>query len=147
MLFLSRNYLWIDVYSNLIFRSFKTSTKKRQVPRIFRLAFSNEKLNCYYLGQGGGLAAIFSKNKSTLFLFGKFGNLIFARIPFETGCFFILFSILFSILFPNSFPIWLLQFATWLLLLQGFMQMLGGFRHRRIWMSSKFFYIISPNKN
>jgi len=59
--------------------------------------------------------------KNALFLFGKFGNFVFARIPFEIGRLFILFSILF------------MQLAFWLLpvlLLQGFMQMLGGFRHR-----------------
>ena len=65
--------------------------------------------------------------KNALFRFGKFGNFVFARIPFEIGRSFILFSIL------------ILQFAFWLLpvlLLQGFMQILGGFRHRGIWLSS-----------
>jgi len=39
--------------------------------------------------------------KNALFLFGKFGNFVFARIPFEIGRLIILFSIL--------------QFAIWLL--------------------------------
>jgi len=79
---------------------------------------------------GGGLAPIWNKIKSALFLFGIW-FISFNQIPFETGRFFILFSILFSILF--------LQFAFWLLpvmLMQGLMQMLGGFRLRRIGMSS-----------
>jgi len=63
-----------------------------------------------------------NKIKSALFLFG-FRFLSFNRIPFETGRLLILFSILF------------LQLAFWLLPVlpvQGFKQMLGGFRHRRI---------------
>jgi len=38
------------------------------------------------LRQGGGLAPMLKKQiKNAPFLFGKFGNLVFARIPFEIG--------------------------------------------------------------
>jgi len=59
--------------------------------------------------------------KNALFRFGKFGNLFFDRIPFETGHLFNL------ILYFAFVPV---------LLVQGRMQMSGGFRHSRIICSS-----------
>jgi len=92
---------------------------------LFLLSHSYVGVNECFV-KGGGLAPMWNKIKSALFLFG-FRFLSFNRIPFETGRFFILFSTLFLL-----FAFWLLP----VLLLQGFMQILGGFRHRRIWMSS-----------
>ena len=57
--------------------------------------------------------------KNALFRFGKFGNLFFDRIPFETG-----------------HLINLILYVVPVLLVQGRMQMSGGFRHSRIICSS-----------